>query len=252
MSDNRVISVVAIWIVVQIALLLGRAIIAGRGWPDAPRVLRVLDRCILVMAIAIAFGGLASLTRVDAAGLLHGSPAATTHPATGNHVPGDLGPSPEPSRSGNAGETVRPNGTRLWVSPAPATMPPSALPSPESPTFESSPQPSGSALASGGVVSVSSEMRRYEIQDGRVAGYRDLVLAAPFTASCTRPETYPVTFLSNPNGHVTLVRILSGEHAGEWVSPDDPGVRYADQADRSLRLPGHPLRNASRHGLGAG
>jgi hypothetical protein len=75
-------------------------------------------------------------------------------------------------------------------------------------------------------VTVGTRFTAYEVKDGRVTGFRERQIAAPFTAPCTSPQEYPAPTLSDPLGHIRLVKILAGSYAGIWVSPDDPQVAF--------------------------
>jgi hypothetical protein len=67
----------------------------------------------------------------------------------------------------------------------------------------------------------------YSVRGETISGFREVTLRRPTTAPATAPQSFAFPTLSDPDGRRDLVRILRGTLAGEWVSPDDPGVRWA-------------------------
>jgi hypothetical protein len=113
------------------------------------------------------------------------------------------------------------------VAPTPVpSVPPTAPPTP-SPTVAATPVPTPSPTeASQGTVSVPATFRAYVVKNGTVRSYHEVQASRPFTARSTAPQPYSFPTFSNPDGTIQLVRLLSGPYAGQYVSPDDPGVRY--------------------------
>ena len=64
---------------------------------------------------------------------------------------------------------------------------------------------------------------QYSVRNGVVtSGFRERQVSAAFTAHCTAPSEYLEPTLSNPRGHVRLVRIESGPYAVSTSAPTIP------------------------------
>jgi hypothetical protein len=76
-------------------------------------------------------------------------------------------------------------------------------------------------------VTVPRVYTSYQVERGAITGFTRNVMDQAFTGRATAPRSFSYPTFADPSGSKVLVRILGGRLAGQWVSPDDPGVRFA-------------------------
>jgi outer membrane biosynthesis protein TonB len=150
------------------------------------------------------------------------APTATQNPTP--TLPPTVAPTAPPTAPP---PTVRPTAAPT-VAPTPVpTVPPTAPPTP-SPTATATPVPTPSPTEpSQGTVSVPATFRAYVVKNGSVRSYHEVKASHSFTSRSTSPQPYSFPTFSDPEGTVQLVQLLFGPYAGQYVSPDDPGVKYS-------------------------
>lgn len=232
MTTDRIVVVGIAWTLVLIALLLVREWVRAADRPSWRPVARYIDLLAVVLLSAAGLAAvlrLASLANPPTTGSTDGGSDPVASLVSERPTPTlpspQRSPEPPPSRPRSPSPTPTPMAT-----PAPSpTVSPTAPPTPvrttvPTPTAPPTPRPSVDVVQAS--VTAGPRFRAYDVVDGRVTGYRTVEVAARFTATASDPLTYGFPTLSDPEGTIRLVRILTGPLAGVFLNPDGPGVDY--------------------------
>jgi hypothetical protein len=69
-------------------------------------------------------------------------------------------------------------------------------------------------------------VRVYTVRGDTISGFREVTLRRPATVPATAPQSFAFPTFTDPDARRDLVRVLRGSLAGDWVSPNDPGVDW--------------------------
>ena len=228
MNADRIVVVGVVWTLFLIGLLVLREFVIVADRPSWRPILPLVRALAIVMlgaaglAAALHLALLASRP-MDPAGAGGPTPLASSVAVVPTGLPRaslasivPASPSPKLSASPSPDRPSTPPPVPI-VTPPSATQPPSSL-APET----TRPAPTAATAT----VSAGPEFRAYDVEDGRVTGYRFISVEARITATASTATTYAFPSFSDPDGTIRLVRLQTGRFAGVFVSPDDAGIAY--------------------------